>query len=238
MPSSRGIITSLTTRSGGVGEGGLERRLPVARRRSTRVARREQPDAGTRACRRCRRRPARGRRRVRRPDASDPVGGGGIAGSSSVAGPRQPAQRLGDERAGRGRRPPAAVGARARPAAPAGRWAEPSGRRDGERGADVGRARRRSIVPPCRPTSSRTMARPMPLPSPERARASLDPVEPLEQPGQLLRRRRRCRCRATVSTATPVLRRAAATVIRPSKVNFSALESRLRTTFSHMSRST
>ena len=92
------------------------------------------------------------------------------------------------------------------------------------------------MVPPCSPTSSRTIARPMPLPSPERERARSI-------------RWKRSNNRGSSSGGTPVpvsatVRTAespscrTATVMPPSKVNLTALESRLRTTFSHMSRST
>jgi hypothetical protein len=93
-----------------------------------------------------------------------------------------------------------------------------------------------AIVPPCRPTSSRTSASPMPLPSLDRDRA-------------LGMRWKRSNSRGISPGATPtpvsVTRRTAAspsgrsvTLIVPSKVNFSALLSRLRTTFSHISWST
>ncbi len=64
----------------------------------------------------------------------------------------------------------------------------------------------------------------------------LDPVEPLEEPGHLGGRD----ADAGVGDAEDRVAAVAATrtVIDPSKVNFSALDSRLRTTFSHMSRST
>ena len=92
------------------------------------------------------------------------------------------------------------------------------------------------MVPPCSPTSSRTMASPIPLPSPDRERARST-------------RWNRSNSRGSSSGGTPVPvsatvrtarspSRRSATVIPPSKVNFTALESRFRTTFSHMSRST
>jgi len=92
------------------------------------------------------------------------------------------------------------------------------------------------MVPPCSPTSSRTRASPMPLPS-------------LERDGTFSTRWKRSNRRgrsaaampapvsATRSTACPSsARRRTLTV--PAKVNFSALLSRLKTTFSHISRST
>ena len=48
----------------------------------------------------------------------------------------------------------------------------------------------------------------------------------------------RCRCRAPSSSADAVRAGRSSTAISPSKVNLNALESRLRTIFSHMSRST
>ena len=64
-----------------------------------------------------------------------------------------------------------------------------------------------------------------------------DPVEPLEQVRQLGRRRCRCPVSATSSSA-PSGRADSRTVTPPSKVNFSAFDSRLRTTLAHRSRST
>ena len=92
------------------------------------------------------------------------------------------------------------------------------------------------MLPPCSPTSSRTSARPMPLPSLDRER-----VEGI--------RWKRSNSRGISSAAIPLpvsLIRSTApessarsvTLMLPSKVNFSALLSRLRTTFSHISRST
>ena len=81
------------------------------------------------------------------------------------------------------------------------------------------------------------MASPIPLPSAERGPRAPDPVEPLEQrassPAGMP-----MPVSATVEHAPCRPRGAAATAIRPSKVNFSALDSRLRTIFSHDSRST
>ena len=41
------------------------------------------------------------------------------------------------------------------------------------------------MVPPCKPTSSLTNAKPIPLPSVDRARAVLDAMETFEEPGHL-----------------------------------------------------
>ena len=93
-----------------------------------------------------------------------------------------------------------------------------------------------AIAPPCRPTSSRTTASPMPLPSPDRARA---------RSTRWNRSNRRGSSSAgmpvpvsvTVSSAERPWGRSPIPM-RPSKVNFTALDSRLRTICSHMSRST
>ena len=91
------------------------------------------------------------------------------------------------------------------------------------------------MLPPCKPTSSFTSASPIPLPSVDRARA-------------LLIRWNRSNSRGISAAGTPIPvsatlttasspSRTTRTVIDPSKVYFSALDSRLRMTFSHMSRS-
>ena len=92
------------------------------------------------------------------------------------------------------------------------------------------------MVPPCSATSSRTRASPMPLPS-------------LDRDGMFSIRWKRSNRRgisaaaiptpvsATRSTACPSSS-PSRTLTVPSKVNFSALLSRLKTTFSHISRST
>ena len=116
-----------------------------------------------------------------------------------------------------------------------GRWSCPNGRRTRNVVPRCG-ALSTVIVPPCRPISSRTTASPIPLPSPDRAFARST-------------RWNRSNSRGTSSAGTPVPVSATvstaarscarrATVIRPSKVNLRALDSRLRTIFSHMSRST
>ena len=67
---------------------------------------------------------------------------------------------------------------------------------------------------------------------------AFDAMEALEQPRQFAPEcRRRCRARSVPRRADPPSC-AAATAISPSKVNLNALERRLRTIFSHMSRST
>ena len=65
-----------------------------------------------------------------------------------------------------------------------GRWACTEGQPDGEGRARTLRAVA-AMVPPCSSTSSLTRASPIPLPSLDRARARLDPVEALEQPRHL-----------------------------------------------------
>ena len=92
------------------------------------------------------------------------------------------------------------------------------------------------IVPPCSPTSSLTRASPMPLPS-------------LDRDGTFSIRWNRSNRRGISAAATPTpvsATRSTAcpssspsqTLTVPEKVNFSALLSRLKTTFSHISRST
>ncbi len=115
--------------------------------------------------------------------------------------------------------------------ASAGRWAVPNGTRMVKR-VPLPSALSAVMLPPCRPTSSCTRASPMPLPSLERER-------------EFSMRWKRSNSRgissggtptpvsATVTTASRPSARTA-TRIEPSKVNFSALLSRLRTTFSHM----
>ena len=94
------------------------------------------------------------------------------------------------------------------------------------------------IVAAVQRTSSRTSARPMPLPSKLRPPRAVDAMEALEEARQLVRpampvpvsrdrQHRRRRRRAAGATAMP-----------PSSVNLNAFESRLRTIFSHISRST
>ena len=65
---------------------------------------------------------------------------------------------------------------------------------------------------------------------------TLDSVESLEEPRKLLGRNARSRVAHANSTALPA--RCNSTAISPSKVYFKAFERRLRTIFSHMSRST
>ncbi|CAM5399199.1 hypothetical protein STENM223S_04080 [Streptomyces tendae] len=125
------------------------------------------------------------------------------------------------------------------PAAPetidsAGRCAVPKGRRTRKR------VPRPSvlwavIVPPCSETSSHTSARPIPLPSLERDRT-------------FSMRWNRSNSRGSSASGTPIPVSATVTTAwpsssptptrtEPSKVNFSALLRRFRTTFSHMPRS-
>ena len=177
-PSRRGIITSLTTRSGRSARISVECLAAVGHRLDVIAGALQQPDqvfahvgvvvgdqhAG--------RRSGRGRRCGRGISASVSAGG-----QPAVAG--QPAQRL------------LQVG-----------FGDPGGRPPGSRVDErvrrqvAGAQRQRTVtvvpapsvlsavmVPPCRPTSSLTSARPIPLPSVERALGGLDPVESLEQPG-------------------------------------------------------
>lgn len=93
------------------------------------------------------------------------------------------------------------------------------------------------IVPPCRVTSSRVMASPMPDPSVERARVPAMRWNRSNSRGSSSAGIPAPVSATVSSTAlSPSARRATATW--PSRVNFSALDSRLRTTFSQDSRST
>ncbi len=68
---------------------------------------------------------------------------------------------------------------------------------------------------------------------------AFDAMKALEQPRQLVRRDAPTPVsRTRSSTWSPSARKATATMLPPSKVNLKALDSRLSTTFSHMSRST
>ena len=82
-----------------------------------------------------------------------------------------------------------------------------------------------------RPTS----ARPMPLPSRDAGPARLDPWNRSNSRAAAPPARCRRRCRRRRAPRAAVLRRRSRTVMPPSNVNFSALESRLRTIFSHIS---
>jgi hypothetical protein len=115
-----------------------------------------------------------------------------------------------------------------------GRWADPNGNPT-VKVVPAPAALSAVMVPPCSPTSSLTRASPIPLPSVDRAlafsmrwnRSNRRGISDSGMPVPVS---------ATVITA-PVAPAETRTVIEPSKVNFSALESRLSTTFSHMSRS-
>ena len=94
-----------------------------------------------------------------------------------------------------------------------------------------------AMVPPCSLTSSCTSARPMPEPSWVRARAPSIAVEALEDARQLALGNADAGVRhGRARRARP--RRAARRAMRPSNVNLNAFDSRLRTIFSHISRST
>ena len=92
------------------------------------------------------------------------------------------------------------------------------------------------IVPPCRRTRSRTSASPIPVPSCVRERAPRTRWNRSNTRGSSssgipapVSRTARTTCRGRARSETS---------ISPAKVNFSALERRLRVIFSHMSRST
>ncbi len=125
-------------------------------------------------------------------------------------------------------------GSAPRSAEPAGRRSVPKGRRT-VRTVPSPSVLSAVMVPPCRPTSSFTSASPMPLPSFERARAFSMRWNRSNSRGSSSRGTP-MPVSDTRSTACPPSARSV-TPMEPSKVNFSALLSRLRTTFSHMSRS-
>ncbi len=117
---------------------------------------------------------------------------------------------------------------------PTGRWAAPKGSRT----VNVEPAPSwlsAVIVPPCKATSSLTSASPIPLPSVDRARVVSTRWNRSNSRGSSARGMP-IPVSLTVTTAS-VSSRLTLTVMEPSKVNFSALESRLSTTFSHISRS-
>ena len=195
--------------------------VPVARAAAT----------GSRACRRCRRRSEcvrwRGARR-RRPAADPSRVLPRQAPRAATAPPRR--------RTARCRWSPSA----ARPSSSTrsgGRCALPVGMRDHESRAFADAAARRRIVPPCSRTSSWVSARPMPVPSWVRDFCALDAVEALEHARQLVLGNADARVldRQLDAAVASAQRRRGST---PSNVNLNALESRFRTIFSHMSRST
>ena len=100
-------------------------------------------------------------------------------------------------------------------------------------------AARRRRSPPCSSTSSCTSARPMPDPSMRARRRALDAVEALEHVRQLGARDAGCRCRAPAARLRhPALAQRARRIVAAASVNLKAFDSRLRTIFSHISRST
>ena len=234
-PSSRGIMTSVSTRSGGFARASPRappRRRRPPRPRSARASSRRDVLAhvgvvvGQQDARRAPRRSAGGlrdRRRWRRCRV----------GRRRVVG--QPAQRLLDER----RRARCAVEAsvRAAPdAGPAAGGAAPSGIATVKRAAlaELALDRDRAAVQPDQLLHQRQADAGALVGAAARA---LDAVEALEQLRQLVGRD------AGAGVAAPSARRApsasrSATAISPSKVNLKAFESRLRTIFSHISRST
>ena len=78
----------------------------------------------------------------------------------------------------------------------------------------------------------------MPEPSCVRRAGALDAMEALEQAWDLLRRECRRRVSRTLQLDARSCRSRSDRWTDPSNVNFSAFESRLRTIFSHISRST
>ena len=235
-PSSSGIITSVSTRSGGLASNPLERASAVGDRFDV-VAVARAGGSGSRACRRCRRRRARARCRATRRACRPPECRERAASSRWSACRRRAASAALPRRYGLGadaRRGELPRCARCVPAADA-----PSRRRrvtvnvvPVPFGARAPRRRRRAAA-----TSSCTSARPMPVPSCVRARAFFDAMEALEHRAAARRPECRRRCRDTTSsTRSP--RHRSATAISPSNVNLNALERRLSTIFSHMSRST
>ena len=172
------------------------------------------------------------RMRARRaPARGDAAGGRPVRRRPSSGSQRRASSTKGRAAGGRGR----ARAARADPVRRAD--ARPAGNGHRER-----RARGPTSLVDTRPR--RRAAGPAPGPGPARcpcprgcAPRALDPVEPLEDVRQLGRRGCRCRCRGpSARTASPAGR--SVTAISPSKVNLNALDRRLRTIFSHMSRST
>jgi len=112
-----------------------------------------------------------------------------------------------------------------------GRWAAPKGNRT-VKVVPTPSWLSAVMVPPCKPTSSLTNAKPIPLPSVDRARAfsmrwkrskSLD-ISAAGIPIPV----------SVTATTASVFSRPTRTVMTPSKVYFNALESRLSTTFSHI----
>ena len=193
-------------------------------------ARLEEPRARTRACPRCR-----PRRRMRARRESSVRRGPCPARTAAAARVGQPAQRLLDVGVGAGR------GRRERSLGrDAGRRADApcrSGIEDGERAFPRPSGSRRGPSPPCSCTSSCTSARPMPEPSCVRARA------PSTRWKRSNRRGSSCAGIPGAGVAHLELDALAAgtrsvTSISPSSVNLKAFDSRFRTIFSHMSRST
>ena len=128
------------------------------------------------------------------------------------------------------------AGARRRCARRAGAHV-PARNADGERACPRPRVLATATSPPCSRTSSCTSASPMPVPSCVRDARVLHAMEALEHAAAGRLRRMPTPVSLTrSSTRSPRAR--SATAISPSKVNLNALESRLRTIFSHMSRST
>ncbi len=225
-PSRRGIMMSDRIRSGGRAAGRLQRRRAVAGGLAPPSARRPAARC-SRACRRCRRRPGSARaRRRRRARARPPTAAGAIHRSASST---------------NGAAPTAVTAA----GVPSVRLRQHTVRRQVRRAQrDPDRERRPLPVragdldgaavqldrDPC------TSARPMPVPSCVRACA----------PSTRWNRSKR---RGTSWAGTPIpvsltvsraksASRSSSTAIPPRSVNFNAFDSRLKTIFSHRSRST
>ena len=231
-PSSRGIITSVSDEVGSLRA--ARRPAPARRRRPrSRVAPCRAGGAGSRACRRCRRRAARARATVGRARASASSRRRRHARSA----PASPMPASGSQRsasstngcdADRRRHEPGA-----RLDAVRGRCAWPNGSAHGERACRARAARRRR---PRRRAAA-------PAPAPARARCPCPRACGRARPGRDGSDRRaaaapppecRCRCRAPRARASPRLARAGARAISPSSVYLNALETRLRTIFSHI----
>ena len=240
-PSSRGIITSVRTRSGGRSRAAASAASPSGTA-STAVAARPAGGRRTAACRRCRRPPGRGAGRRPRSCAGRSAGTGKRLvvsrqlGTAVVPSPdRRGASAAPPRRRGWPPSPVEASGA-ALPDLVGRQVGRPQRHGDGERralpddalGGDGAAVQLDQLLHQRQPDAAAFVGA---------APRVLDPVEPLEQPGHLLGGDARAGVpHPQFGAASPARR--SVTAISPSKVNLKALESRLRTIFSHMSRST
>ena len=234
-PSSRGIITSLRTRSGGDSPRSRQRLLAVGDRLDLPVPA-QQPGRDRRACPRCRRRSG---------CVPSFVGVRGLAYEVVVGGARLRLRASGRASSGSQRSASSTYGAapRLRAAVPSGppSWSSrqvraPARQPDREGRADAGRAlhadgaavQSGQLVDERESDAASFVAARRHVP---------DPVEALEEVRQL-------GCRHTDAAVSHlqhgivVLDEAATTAISPAIVNLSAFERRLSTIFSHASRST